>query len=282
MRRERNLTALCFTVALMAALGTARAWADAWVSVRISGFSPTSVSINVGETVYFVVADDNGPYCVQSTIGAWTPWYLFDNGDGFGITINERGDYYYRDTFTGHTGVIHVGTGSVNVPPSVTITSPAEWEVFTEPAAFTFSATVTDSDNGVAAVEFYVEANLIDTLYTGPFSTQVTNLAAGSYTLTVVARDTASATATASVQITVLPSTTPTISMSSPRVVAGQFQFEAAGLTVGKQVVLEATTNPGSSGTWTPLETNVVASATVTFSTPALPGCRLFRLLQLP
>ena len=141
---------------------------------------------------------------------------------------------------------------------------------------------MTDSDNGVAAVEFYVEANLIDTLYTGPFSTQVTNLAAGSYTLTVVARDTASATATASVQITVLPSTTPTITLSSPRIVAGQFQFEAAGLTVGKQVVLEATTNPGSSATWTPLETNVVASATVTFSTPALPGCRLFRLLQLP
>jgi hypothetical protein len=97
-----------------------RGWGgDATVNVRGSGFSPASVTINVHETVWFYVVDDNGPYCVQSTIGAWTPWYLFDEGDGFGLTINEAGDYYYRDIFTYHTGVIHVG----EAPPDITIES---------------------------------------------------------------------------------------------------------------------------------------------------------------
>jgi hypothetical protein len=168
------------------AFGTVRAWADATVYVRISGFSPASVNIGVHETVYFIVADDNGPYCIQSTTGAWTPWYLFDEGDGFGITFNEAGDYYYRDIFTYNTGVIHVGA------------APAE------------------------------------------------------------------------------------ITLQSAAIIAGQFEFEVGGLTLGKQVVLESSTTLGPTTNWVPLQTNTVNSAIVSFSQPATPGNHFFRVVQLP
>ncbi len=261
---------------------TPRAWGDAQVLVRWTGFSPSSVSINVGEWVSFVVADDNGPYCIQSTIGAWTPWYLFDYGDGFRIQFNERGDYYYRDTFTYNTGVIHVGTPSTNFPPAVTITSPHDGDVFTEPASFEFSATVTDADNGVMAVDFYIDGVLLERQFTPPFSTLVTNVPAGPHQLTVTAYDNAWAMGTASIGITVTEWVPPEIRLGSAVLTDGQFQFQATGATVGKQLVLECATGLNGSAQWMPLQTNSVDSATVFFSTQAVPGAQFFRVVQLP
>ena len=153
MRGKRLLSAAYLFYSVLAVLCANRSWADATVYVRSGGCSPPSVSINAGQMVYFIAADEDAPYCIQSTIGAWTPWYLWEYGEGVGIQFNERGDYYYREIFYGNTGVIHVGTGSPNLPPTVTITSPADGAVFTEPASFTFEAMVTDPDDGVSAVE---------------------------------------------------------------------------------------------------------------------------------
>ncbi len=262
-------------------LGAAFAWADADVSVRINGFSPSSVSINVGETVWFTVVDDNGPYCIQSTIGAWTPWYLWDYGEGVGIQFNERGDYYYRDAFNyANTGVVHVGTSVPNVPPTVTITSPQDGAMFTEPAAFTFAAAVTDPDNGVMSVEFYVGPDLVATLYGEPFSTEVTNLVAGNYALTVVARDAASAAGSASINISVQPATNTTITLTAPVIIGGECRFDATGLSVGKQAVLQTTDTLGPRANWTSLQTNAINSSTLSFSSPVMPGSHLYRVLQ--
>lgn len=278
MRGTNTLkTAFALGVILSAA---APAWADATVYVRMNGFSPSSVTIGVGETVYFIVADDWGPYCIQSEAGAWTPWYLWDYGDGFGITINERGDYWYRDTFTYNRGVIHVGTP--NVPPSVSITSPGEGAVLSGPASFTFEANASDPDDGVMRVDFYVGSNLVAQVTSAPFSTLVSGLVAGDYTLTAVAYDTALATATDSVHIIVQSGTPPTIRLGPPRIVGAQFQFEASDLVVGKQVILEASATPQNSGTWTPLQTNTVTSANFLFSTPVGAGIRFYRVLQHP
>jgi len=267
----------------MLVLGAVRARADAEVYVRSTGFSPSSVSINPGEVVYFIVGDDNGPYCVQSTAGAWTPWYLWDYGESVGIQFNQRGDYYYRDAFDySHTGVVHVGTGVTNVPPSVSITSPNEGAVFTEPASFTFGASVSHADNGISAVEFYLDSNLMDTSYAAPFSTVISNLAAGSYTLTAVAYDTAAGRGTASVNITVQPGSPATITLSQPDVLDGQFHFQANGLAAGKPAVLESASGLGTSADWLPLQTNNVTGSTVSFSTPVAPASRFFRVLQLP
>ena len=267
----------------MGLLGAVRAWADAEVYVRSTGFSPSSVSINPGEVVYFIVGDDNGPYCVQSTTGAWTPWYLWDYGEYFGIQFNERGDYYYRDAFDySHTGVVHVGTGVTNVPPSVSITSPTDGAVFTEPASFTFGASASDADNGILAIEFYVDSNLMDTSYTAPFSTVISNLAAGFYTLTAVAYDTAAGRGTASVNVTVQPAGAATITLSAPNVLDGEFHFQANGMVVGKQAVLQSASSPEPSADWVSLQTNSVTESAVSFGAPIMPGSRFFRVLQLP
>ncbi len=257
-------------------------WADATVSVKFNGFSPASVSIQTGETVYFIVADDNGPYCIQSTTGAWTPWYLFDYGDSFGITFNERGDYYYRDAFTYNSGVIHVGTAPTNVPPSVSITSPTNGTVFIEAASFIFAADATDPDNNLTGVRLYIGTNLVDTLYAAPFSTSVVDLPASNYTLTAVAYDNASATRTNSVTITVQPWTAPTITLGPPTIVGGELRFVASGLVVGKPVVLQATADCAIPESWQSLQTKVATASTFPFSTPVVPGNQFFRVLQFP
>ena len=286
MRKGIHLRTICAVLTATAMLSAARTWAaDAMVFVTMDGFSPSSVSINVGDSVDFIVDDDNAPYCIQSTTGAWTPWYLWSYGDGVAITFNEKGDYYYRDIFYGNTGVVHVGTGGggvTNIPPSVSVTAPADGAVFTEPASFAFSANATDTDNGMWAVEFYVGANLVDTVFSMPFSTQVTNLAAGSYTLTAKAYDSGQGTATASVNITVQAWTPPSIALSLPSVSGGQFNMGVSGLTVGKQAVLQASTSLGPSAAWVALQTNDVTSATTSFSSPVVPGTRFFRVLQFP
>lgn len=281
MRRENCLRRLATALVILSS--AADVLADADVFVRSSGFSPASVTIAVGQSVNFWVDDDYGPYCIQSDTGAWTPWYLWDYGDGLKLTINERGDYAYHDAFTWNRGVIHVG-GSVttNVPPSVSITAPRDGELLTEPASFTFTANVSDPDNGIMCVDFYVGADLVDSLFSAPFSTQVSNLAAGTYTLSAVAYDGAWAAQTNSVSITVQTGTPPQVTLSPPVRNGGELQFQAVGLTPGKQAVLQACDGMAVSANWVPLQTNTVSSGPLSFSAAIRPGSQFFRVLQLP
>jgi plastocyanin len=76
---------------------------------------------------------------------------------------------------------------------------------------------------------------------------------------------------------------TPTpITLSSPRMVAGQFQFDAAGLAVGKTNVLQSSTNLLLPGSWVAIATNVATSDSMTFTNATLSGAHFFRLVQLP
>jgi hypothetical protein len=179
--------------------------------------------------------------------------------------------------------VIHVETGGQNLPPTVTIISPSQGEVFTEPASFTFAATVTDPDDGVAFVRFYVGDNLVNALYSGPYSTEITGLATGNYTLRIEAADFGGGVTTRSVNISVQPpGQSTTITLGAPTVSNGQLQFQATGLTVGRQAVLQATADPCNPNGWTSLQTNQVSSTTMPFGPPVLAGARFFRVVQLP
>lgn len=282
MRRENLLKTWCVACLIAAAwLGTNRAWgAYKDVYITISGFSPSSVSINVGDIVYFNVGDFNGPYGIQ--VGGLPPATLWDYEEYVGYQFNLKGDYSFREIIYGYTGVVHVGTGTPNVAPTVKIISPANGAVFTEPASFTFAASATDPDNGIWGVNFYVEPNLVDTVVTSPYSTQVTNLAAGDYTLSVTTYDNVGASASDSITIKVQSQPPPPITFGPPRLVAGQFQLEVGGLTVGKQAVLQASSSLGSNANWVPLQTVAVTASTMPFSQPATPGAQFFRVVQLP
>src|SRR5947207_15312591 len=106
MRRGHSKSYL--VIALFTLLCALQAQADAYVSVSIDGFSPSSVTIAPGDAVYWTVADDLGPYTISSPVGDWGPRYLYDEGDSDGLQFNEAGDYSYYDAFNYNYGVVHV------------------------------------------------------------------------------------------------------------------------------------------------------------------------------
>jgi len=99
-------------------------------------------------------------------------------------------------------------TITVDAPPTVAITSPTNNALFVAPAAVTITATAADADGSVTQVEFFNGTTPVGTMPTTPgssiYSVTLTNLAAGTYTLTARATDNLGATTTsAAVTITV-------------------------------------------------------------------------------
>lgn len=100
------------------------------------------------------------------------------------------------------------GTAPNNVPPSVTLTAPANGASYTAPATITLSATASDSDGTISRVDFYSGSTLLGSDTSSPYSFSWTNVPAGSYSLTAVATDSGNATASsAAVSVTVTSGT---------------------------------------------------------------------------
>ena len=92
-----------------------------------------------------------------------------------------------------------------NIPPTVSITSPANNATFTAPAAITLTANAVDTDGTITKVEFFHGGTtLIATVTAAPYTFNWTNVAAASYTLTAKATDNQNGTITsAPVNVTV-------------------------------------------------------------------------------
>ena len=263
----RGLRTILQCIAGAIVLCAFQAQAQAVVTDDGFSFSPDPVGIVAGEYVYWQ-DDGSGPYTIISDTGAWAPFSTPN-----GLLFFQPGTYGYHDD-VGDFGTVVV---SPNVPPSVTITNPATNAVFSPPATFAFSADASDTDaDGLSDVEFYVGTNLVDDVFSSPFTTTVTNLPLGTYVLTAIAYDNAGATATNQITIYVA------ITLTSPRIVAGSFQFNASGLTIGKTNVLQVSTNLASAASWVPLATNVATASTTSFTNSATVSRSFFRLFQLP
>jgi subtilisin family serine protease len=91
-----------------------------------------------------------------------------------------------------------------NMPPTVTMTSPADGASFTAPANVVLTATATDPDGSVTQVSFYEGATLIATDTIAPYSVTWNSVPVGAHTVTARATDNAGATASASADITVI------------------------------------------------------------------------------
>jgi hypothetical protein len=76
-----------------------------------------------------------------------------------------------------------------NVAPSVQITRPANNSTFAVPATIPLSATATDSDGTVSAVEFYAGTTLLGSDTSAPFEHTWTGASAGEYSVTARAID---------------------------------------------------------------------------------------------
>jgi hypothetical protein len=105
----------------------------------------------------------------------------------------------------------------VNNPPTATLTSPNNGASFVAPANITLTANANDTDGTVSKVEFFEGANKLGEDDSNPYSFPWDNVAAGNYTLTVVATDNRGGTTTSmSIGISVVNNAVPTVTISAP------------------------------------------------------------------
>jgi hypothetical protein len=145
---------------------------------------------------------------------------------------------------------ITVKAPTVNTPPSVTLTGPANGATFTAPASINLTATASDSNGTVSKVEFYRGGTtLIGTDTASPYTFAWTNVAVGSYSITAKATDNAGASTTSgavAITVTAPPvNTPPTVTLTAPA--------NGASFTTPANITLTATASD-SNGTVSKVE----------------------------
>lgn len=227
-------------------------------------FSPAAVTIHAGDSVTWIWAG-SATHTSTSNTGLWDSGFL-STGSRFTNNFNASGSFpYHCNVHLSMTGTINVQTAvQSNVPPAVAITAPTNGAVFAAPWSGAIHATDSDNDGSVTNLEFLAGSNVLANIANPPAneSLNVSNLAAGTYSLTAVATDNAGASSTsAAVSITVV--TPSAISLSGmQRVSATSFQFRYTA-TPGLHYVVQRSSDLLQ---WTALATNTPASSPVNFT----------------
>jgi regulation of enolase protein 1 (concanavalin A-like superfamily) len=233
-------------IARVASLTNTDVWAKAGVMIRetlTAGSRHASMFISASKGYAFQRRPDAGVWSVHTSGGSGAPpgWVrLVRSGDRFdayrsadGVswtavgsdTIPMADTVYVGLAVTSHntsatttsviTNVRISGTASSNAPPVVNLSSPTSGATFSAPATINLTATASDPENQLARVEFRSGTTVLATDTTAPFAWTWGNVAAGTYTLTARAYDSAGAVAT-SAAVTVTVGTTTT----APRLVS--------------------------------------------------------------
>ncbi len=132
----------------------------------------------------------------------------------------------------GGTATSTVVTVIANQNPTITITAPANNAVVAVGSNVTITTNAADADGTISKVEFYNGAALLGTVTTAPWSYTITNIVAGTYTLTAKATDNNGGTATSAV-VTVIANQSPVVSITAPA--------NNATFTAGANVTVTAT-----------------------------------------
>ena len=144
----------------------------------------TSVTFRVDGTI-IGSADLTAPYSVT--------WNTSGAASGNHTLTAEAADAAGN---RGTSAAVTVTIQAANQAPSASLTAPASGATYTAPATISLAASATDPDDGVAQVEFFAGQTLIGTDTTSPYQATWSNVAAGTYSLTAVARDRTGATTT--------------------------------------------------------------------------------------
>ncbi|MEK6302973.1 MAG: LamG-like jellyroll fold domain-containing protein [Acidobacteriota bacterium] len=130
-----------------------------------------------------------------------------------------------------------------DIPPTVSITVPANGAVFVVPVV-TVSADASDSDGTIASVEFFQGSTSIGSDTSSPYSVTWSSVAAGNYSLTAKATDNRGATTTSSAVNITVNSSSGSIT-GKVTMIDGTTAIAAAAVKVyqGTTVVGTATTN---------------------------------------
>src|ERR1035438_4985422 len=186
-------------------------------STPASGDLPPTVAITSPTNGASFTAPANVPITANAndSDGSVTNVSFFDGGTLLGKTNNTpytvtasltTGSHALTAVATDNLGlsttsaVVNVTVSSANVPPSVTITNPADNSVFGNTDSVRIGASVTNGVGTVTNVQFFNGAVLLRSFSTGPYAFNATgiagNLALGTNTLTAVATDNLGASAT--------------------------------------------------------------------------------------
>jgi hypothetical protein len=87
----------------------------------------------------------------------------------------------------------------LNLPPTVSLTCPADGAIFSASANISLSAKANDTDGSVSRVEFFADTHLLGRVTNAPFTLAWTNVAPGTYALTAKAVDDLGASSTSAV-----------------------------------------------------------------------------------
>jgi plastocyanin len=186
-------------------------------------FSPPNQTVSVGDTITW---NNVGAIVHTTTSGtSGTPDGLWDSGTmnpgaSFSFTFNvPAATYPYYCTFHYTIGMVgSVTVQGAHVPPSVSITSPANGATFPAGSAITVQASASSTDGTVTRVDFFENGNLFGSATAAPYSATFSGGAPGPYALTAVATDNQGATSTSTaVNVTIQPTTGgPTVAITSP------------------------------------------------------------------
>jgi Bacterial Ig domain len=184
--------------------------ATIWLSASAgdTGGYITRVDFYRGSTL--IASDTTSPYGVS--------WGSVPAGS-YSLTAVARDNAGAYTVSPVHTVTVTTSTtsSSSNPAPWVTFSSPSSGAIFTAPATIALSATAGDTGGYITRVDFYRGSTLIASDTSSPYSFSWTNVPAGSYSLTAVARDNGGATTVSSTRdITVKSATMPTTAAFTP------------------------------------------------------------------
>jgi uncharacterized protein (TIGR03118 family) len=234
-------------------------------SANFFSFSPSVVNIKAGDSVVWTWA--SSPHSTTSgtngaSSGLWN-FSSFSAGATFTNTFNTAGNFaYYCSFHTLEHMTGEVAVAAVDLPPAASIFSPVSGAVFAAPANVTLRAASGDSDGSVTNVQFQLGSTVLTNQTAAPYSMVVSNLAAGSYTLSVIATDNGGLTATNSINISVV---TPLETSLSGATLPAPSNFQLSySVNTGLTYVVQRSTNLAAGG-WVSVATNTAASNPVVF-----------------
>ncbi len=287
---KMNTSKQSYKVAAVLATGLLTAFVNfgqgATVTVTVPNgqltFSPSSLTIHVGDTVTWVglnnihnvtgsSSQDLKDFCGAS-LSSFAPESSCSH------TFTNAGTFPYECTIHAAFGMLGTITVAASVtPPTVSITNPAGGAVFSAPATLKIAATAAASGGTVTNVAFFAGTTRLGSAQAPPFQITSSALAAGDYSLTAVATAAGNSSTSSVVNISVI--TPAAVSNSAPVVAHGQFSF-TYNADVGLTYLVQRSFNLTN---WSSISTNAASSNPVNFTdkTP-LSGAAYYRAVRLP
>ena len=243
-------------------------------------FSPSVVNINAGDQIIWTWQGNFHSTTSGSVSGGVTNYTgLWGSGvnnqpHSFTNSFPSAGSFpFYCEIHysLNMTGVVNVA--AVAVPPTVSITQPANNTTLSAPASFTLMATASDASGTVTNVQFFQGAASLGNVTTSPYSVPVNSLAAADYTFSAVAANNSGLTATNSVTIHVV--TPVPIVLSAPQFLPpAHFRFDYTANPNLNYIVQRSADLSGNN--WTTLGTNQASGSPVVFDDTNATGTPAF------